>query len=453
MKMRIVRKPNRVVAMVMAIALWVVCYGGAPAAVMGMPETGAAPAIHAYIHGQHLRPLVEESGSDQTLNVYGPGGRVVVQLARDGDGGEQARYLLTDHLGSTRVVLDAGNTPVASFDYSPSGMTVATGAAAPDIRYRFTGHPANQGLETYHALHREYEPGLGRWLGVDPDREDASPYVYAANNPINALDRTGGNVSWGFYGGFSDAKAAAAFMRQQGLDVVPVGPGIRGMHRLDTLALQPIEGRSSFQNHLNRSLKAGVPRSEGSIHLVLGPEPVSIPDHLESSLGSLIRGQDRQLGIIRGLEDVVIIDHPNAANMTAKLRDHLQALTVDYSRYQTSKGTQHRFSGFKSVDVRIAQPAGTGQASSQQPTPSGISNPPPDPADVSQPGPSGITHIPPDPEGSGPPPAQRPRLATASDSSTQSSPAGSLTRSEDFDLGQFLLGEDTQRNLFKPVLD
>ena len=69
----------------LAVVAWVNAGVGAQGV-----ETATArfDSAATYIHGAQLRPLVEELGSRQTLNVYGPGGRVVAQLARDGDGGE-----------------------------------------------------------------------------------------------------------------------------------------------------------------------------------------------------------------------------------------------------------------------------------------------------------------------------------------------------------------------------
>ena len=150
------------------------------------------------IHGAGLQPLVEERGSTQTLNVYGPGGVIIAQVATDSPAGgtptTQTRYLLHDHLGSTRVVLDSNNQVLGSFDYSPFGeTTVSNGAAGnvADVAYRYTGQEVNGALGTYNYHARHYDAGVGRFLGVDPARYNASPYLYANDNPINFVDRTG----------------------------------------------------------------------------------------------------------------------------------------------------------------------------------------------------------------------------------------------------------------------
>ena len=150
---------------------------------------GSSSERSLYVYGDQLRPLVEETGGVQTLNIYGPGGQIIAQVVQ---GGQDVRHLLTDHLGSTRVVLDAEGNVVARFEYGPYGETTAAGTAAAEVRYRYTGHPWNEAQGVYETPARGYDPTLGRFLSVDPKREGASPYVYAGNNPVGYVDPTGG---------------------------------------------------------------------------------------------------------------------------------------------------------------------------------------------------------------------------------------------------------------------
>ena len=149
-------------------------------------------------HGHRLRPLVEEAGNAQTLNIYGPGGRIIGQAGRDGSGGQEARHLLADHLSSTQAVRDGGGNVVAQFEYGPYGKSRAAGTAATKVRYRYTGHPYDESQGLYQTPARGYDPRQGRFLSVDPQRQGASPYAYAGNNPVGFLDPTGG-VKYPFY--------------------------------------------------------------------------------------------------------------------------------------------------------------------------------------------------------------------------------------------------------------
>ena len=144
------------------------------------------------LYGGGMRPLVEERYGVQTLNIYGPGGRIIAQVVQDGQEAETVRYLLTDHLGSTRVVLDAEGNAVARYEYAPHGETTVAGDDGAKVQYRYTGHPYDEEQDVYQTSTRGYEPTLGRFLSVDPQRDDASPYVYAGNNPVGYLDPTGG---------------------------------------------------------------------------------------------------------------------------------------------------------------------------------------------------------------------------------------------------------------------
>ena len=155
------------------------------------PEEGnGAQTLNLY--GGRMRPLVEEKGGVQTLNIYGPGRQMISQVVRDGQDTEKVRYLLTDHLGSTWAVADAEGAAVARYEYAPYGETTLEGTAAAEVAYRYAGHRYDERQNVYETPARGYEPTAARFLSVDPQRQDASPYVYAGNNPVGYVDPTGG---------------------------------------------------------------------------------------------------------------------------------------------------------------------------------------------------------------------------------------------------------------------
>jgi len=61
-------------------------------------------------------------------------------------------------------------------------------------RYKYQGQFAEKDEETgwSHFELREYDPIIGRWLVPDPMRQYWSPYVAYGNNPVNIVDRRGG---------------------------------------------------------------------------------------------------------------------------------------------------------------------------------------------------------------------------------------------------------------------
>jgi RHS repeat-associated protein len=65
--------------------------------------------------------------------------------------------------------------------------------------YKFGGKEFNEelGLDWYDVSARNYDPALGRWMNIDPFVElyfAKSPYIYALNTPINAIDDDGNLV-------------------------------------------------------------------------------------------------------------------------------------------------------------------------------------------------------------------------------------------------------------------
>ena len=246
------------------------------ATISELPTPGDTSSATA-IYGNHLRPLVEERDGVQTLNIYGPGNRIVAQVVRDGDGREEVRYLLADQLGSTRVVLEGGGEVVGRYDYTPYGETTVAGSDGAGVRYSYTGHPWEGALGSYHTPQRVYDPTLGRFLSVDPMLSDASPYVYAGENPVILVDPTGG-VKLAFY--FVDDKvlaeasqgAPAAILELYGRPRTRSGIGITKLSALKSIGLKRTQGDARYHaNHLLSGRKATIERTGEAVFLI-GPE-------------------------------------------------------------------------------------------------------------------------------------------------------------------------------------
>ena len=110
-------------------------------------------------------------------------------------------YYVTDHLGSTRMVV--GNDSIReTINYYPFGseMTMQDPALMTNDflhPYRFTGKELDRvnGLNMYDFGARWFDvAGVPMWTSVDPLAEkyyNVSPYVYCAGNPINYIDPDG----------------------------------------------------------------------------------------------------------------------------------------------------------------------------------------------------------------------------------------------------------------------
>ncbi|GLI57795.1 hypothetical protein PM10SUCC1_33090 [Propionigenium maris DSM 9537] len=142
-----------------------------------------------YIHGLERLPLLEIDENDSVIvNIFDDGELLCIE------GEDSESYLLKDHLGSTRVVIDETTEKVGEFHYGDFGKTVTK--AEPErsldsIRYRYMGQEWDEEVEKYNYLARVYDPEIGRFDSLDPKREGFSPYVYVGDNPINFVDLDG----------------------------------------------------------------------------------------------------------------------------------------------------------------------------------------------------------------------------------------------------------------------
>ncbi len=121
------------------------------------------------------RPVAVEVGSGSNASLY---------------------YLLTDHLGSTSLVLDVGGAVVGELRYKAWGETrLLTGTVPTSLRY--TGQRQEAALGIYYYRARWYDPALGRFLQPDTivpelgNPQALNRYSYVLNNPLRYNDPSG----------------------------------------------------------------------------------------------------------------------------------------------------------------------------------------------------------------------------------------------------------------------
>mgnify|MGYP001472036758 CR=1 FL=1 len=143
--------------------------------------------------GQQALAVIDNEGFSH-FNLTGNG-----VFGRWEPGGAR-RYYITDHLGSTRAVVDDGGTVLETFDYYPFGLLMPKrNTAGANTIEKFTGKERDEegGLNLDYFGARFYNPALGKWLGVDPLADQypsLSPYNYAANNPLFFVDPNGKEI-------------------------------------------------------------------------------------------------------------------------------------------------------------------------------------------------------------------------------------------------------------------
>ena len=121
------------------------------------------------------------------------GGRFVATAT-----GVEARYFVTDHLGSVRAVVNGDGEVLEHNDYYPFGSRWDDGLLS-DNRYRYNGKEAQAFLNNPYLDYgaRQYDSDGAVWLGKDPLSEKyypISPYSFCANNPIKFVDSDGRDI-------------------------------------------------------------------------------------------------------------------------------------------------------------------------------------------------------------------------------------------------------------------
>ena len=124
------------------------------------------------------------------------GGRIVKTT-----NGYEPQYYLTDHLGSTRAIVNKdGQTVEATFDYTPFGVQIVDSQMPTNsTEYRFSGKELQNisDYEIYDFGARQYFPKYAIWSSVDPLSETyypITPYAYCLNNPVGNIDPDGNIV-------------------------------------------------------------------------------------------------------------------------------------------------------------------------------------------------------------------------------------------------------------------
>ncbi len=167
--------------------------------------------------GGNIRPLADQTVSTATTTtyyVYGPTG--IIAMLR----GSDAQYLLSDHLGSTRVAVKSATGEAASaLDYLPFGGEWRS-SGVPATPYLYTGQQYDPETELYNYGARLYDTDLARFYATDPAAQYASPYVYVGNDPVNMNDPTGTIGRWAIVGAAATVLGAAAYVQRSWIDTL-----------------------------------------------------------------------------------------------------------------------------------------------------------------------------------------------------------------------------------------
>lgn len=105
-------------------------------------------------------------------------------------------FLAADHHGTSSLVLEAGTYAITKRHTTPFGAPRGTTPTTwPDDK-GFLGKPADTTTGLTHIGAREYDPGIGQFISVDPvlaldQHQSMNGYAYANQNPVTHSDPTG----------------------------------------------------------------------------------------------------------------------------------------------------------------------------------------------------------------------------------------------------------------------
>ncbi len=155
--------------------------------------------VAGWLYGSGFQPWAELDAQGEPVTLFLMGGRGNVPVAMrskklTADGSFRDYRLVSDHLGSVRMVADAQSGEIVQrLDYDEFGRVLAD--SNPGFQpFGFAGglYDPDTGLVRFG--YRDYDPEVGRWTAKDPfgfAGGDPNLYVYVFNDPVNLVDPLG----------------------------------------------------------------------------------------------------------------------------------------------------------------------------------------------------------------------------------------------------------------------
>lgn len=144
-----------------------------------------------YLPGTEVK-LAKGSTTAAGTRYYGHGGQTIAMRTNAG-----VTYLAGDHQDTGQVTIDAADPAnTARRRYTPFGQPRGTTGTWPAAMDRGFVGGTNDVTGLTHLGAREYDPGTGRFLSVDPVFDETDPlswngYTYAHNSPVTMADPDG----------------------------------------------------------------------------------------------------------------------------------------------------------------------------------------------------------------------------------------------------------------------
>jgi RHS repeat-associated protein len=153
----------------------------------GSPTVGASTSDVAW----NVWALLSGSGSLTTRFLHG---EAVDQVFAEIGTGSAIGWDLTDHLGSTRDVVDNNGNVLDAINYDAFGNITSQSNASQAPLFVYTGRQRDSATGLQYNRARWYDPTSQRWISQDPlsfGAGDTNLYRYVQNGPTNAVDPSG----------------------------------------------------------------------------------------------------------------------------------------------------------------------------------------------------------------------------------------------------------------------
>lgn len=185
--------------------------------------------VRGFLYDGSLRVIAELDAQGQIAArfVYGTRAHVPDYMVK----GDATYRIVTDHLGSVRLIINAQDGSIAqALEYGPWGEVLVD--TSPGFQpFGFAGglHDGQTGFTRFGA--RDYDAETGRWITKDPIRFGGGTnlYMYAGTNPAGRIDPSGlADFSWlpPASGGLSNATSVPVVVVDMGNNLaVTLDPG------------------------------------------------------------------------------------------------------------------------------------------------------------------------------------------------------------------------------------
>lgn len=218
-------------------------------------KSASLKEVTVYIDGgfEYLYTLDGTNTVDDEYNeIHVMDGRSRVARIKVEDGiADEVKYNLEDHLGNASFTLSEAGSLINREEYFPFGETSFGSYLIK--RYRYNGKERDEESGLYYYGARYYAPWTCRFVSLDPlagMMPDASPYCYAANNPVVLVDVDGLAP-----GGGKDGKSVDSSEINE-----PQSSNITALQSLGwyTTGVEPQVGDAYFSGVLNTEAVLGV---------------------------------------------------------------------------------------------------------------------------------------------------------------------------------------------------